>query len=215
MTSQNGYKPTHFASPTAAIKLVQRAKPAKGLTLLETLISLAILSLITVAASQALQRASILKDKIDVQSETLQAQFTLEQLISRDILNSETLTWPSSHCDGLNDCFVLQLKNKVFSDIENEVSFIRYRFENKRLYRDQASARHDWQSAELTRDIKHVSFEFFKHRLWQRFSDISYSTATNGSATTLNNIRDDQVRALRIHWHPEGMPSYQQTVMLP
>lgn len=202
--------------PRNANKLAHVVKPAKGLTLLETLVSLAILSLITVAATQALQRASLLKDKIDAQSETLQAQFTLEQLINRDMLNSDALNWPSPHCEGLNECFELKLKHKTFSNIENQTSFIRYRFENGRLYRDQASSSYDWQSVELTRDIKDVSFEFFKHNDWQRYPGIpNNAEKNNATSATVNAARDGKIQALRIHWQPDNMPRYQQTVMLP
>ncbi|MBB6521553.1 PulJ/GspJ family protein [Pseudoteredinibacter isoporae] len=182
-----------------------------GLTLIETLISLAILALITFAATQALQRASLLKDKIDSQSESLQAQFTLEQLISRDILNSEALIWPSSQCPDSTECFELKLQSKVFQSIHESPEFIRYRFDNGHLYRDQARESHEWQSIELKHKLKSVRFSVYRQKHWQSVLNPVSTSDSNSDA-----LPDDaKVNALRIDWHPEDMSSYQQTVMLP
>ncbi|GAA6152623.1 PulJ/GspJ family protein [Pseudoteredinibacter isoporae] len=181
-----------------------------GLTLIETLISLAILGLIAVAATQALQRASLLKDKIDLQSSTLQAQLTLEQLISRDILNSEALVWPSPHCQGFPECFELELKYNAFTDKPDTLRFIRYRFDNGRLYRDQSTAQGNWQTVELKHQLESLHFSIFRQQ-WQSVLDIP----TDISSVTSRHNPDHRVRALRIHWKTNAMPAYEQTVMLP
>ncbi|WP_299768737.1 prepilin-type N-terminal cleavage/methylation domain-containing protein [uncultured Pseudoteredinibacter sp.] len=195
--------------------------PQKGISLIETLISLAIFSLISVAASQALQRASLLNDKITEKSRLLQERFSLEQLISRDLLNSKNIVWPSQDCRSPENCFVLELKHTLSESKENRVRYLRYRANEHGLFRDQLDSLGNWGEFQLSEDRELASFSFFRAGSWH--SD-SPGTAVNslsentiqaeGTAQTTDTIQtENTIKAIAIDWQYPEQAAYQQTLL--
>ncbi|MCV6624300.1 MAG: prepilin-type N-terminal cleavage/methylation domain-containing protein [Cellvibrionaceae bacterium] len=181
----------------------------KGISLIETLISLAIFSLISVAASQALQRASLLNDKITEKSELLQERFSLEQVISRDLLNSKEIVWPSQDCASPENCFVLELKHSLSDSKENRVQYLRYRANEHGLFRDQLDSLGNWGEFQLSEDRELANFSFFRAGNWR-----NASPGTAANSLTKDDIQsENSIKAIAIDWQYPEQAAYRQTLL--
>lgn len=192
----------------------------RGLTLIETLISLSILAMVTVAATQVLQRAATLKDKIDAQADFLSEQLSLEQMLSRDILNSEVLIWPSESCGQVSQCFELALAPAMESNNTASPQRLRYRFSSHSFYRDEQYENSSWVTHDIPNTLSHVSFSFLLGRQWVS-AEKPFSYTDNGNNDDSNyhplgtKHKPPSVRALKVTWYREDHLSLQQTVIAP
>lgn len=191
---------------------MNRLSQQSGISLIETLISLSILMLISIAASQALQRASVLNEKIAVKSQQLQTQFSLEQLISRDIINSRNIIWPSQDCASPANCFVLELKHSIADSGANDIRYLRYRVNDRGLYRDQLDTLGHWGEFRVSKIANLCDFSFFKDGRWLRqpMSLHSNSQKAQYQEATANH---NPIRAIAIDWQHKDRPPYQQTLV--
>lgn len=158
-----------------------------GLSLLEALISLAILALIGLVASSSLSKASLLRDKIQLQQAKLEHTLALQQLFEADLSHIQSIAITAGECGNIDVCLVVlrsgrptlnhlsaspntSLDSHVAKESgwNTEYEYLRYRLTGTQLIRDsKRTLSSAWQSHALPMSVSNFSWQFFQDQAWQ------------------------------------------------